>query len=49
MAAKKGIKLQVVADGIQVDGKWWHNGQQVTVSEAKANPLLKHGGVVKVS
>jgi len=45
MAAKK-VRLQVVADGIQVDGRWHHNGQVFSVSQPKARKLLADGTVV---
>jgi hypothetical protein len=30
----------VVADGIEVDGRWYHNGQIFQVGHAKTNELL---------
>jgi hypothetical protein len=49
MGAKRTkVKLGVVADGIEVGGKWFHNGQELTVTERKATQLLKTGAVEKV-
>ncbi len=46
MAAKK-VKVQVAGDGIQVDGRWYHNGDTLTLTEAKAKELLKASTVIK--
>jgi hypothetical protein len=46
MAAKK-VKLRVVSGGIEVGGKWHHNGQVFQVTETKAKEVLKTGRVVK--
>jgi hypothetical protein len=47
MAAKKKVTVKVITDGIEVGGKWWHNGEEFTVTEKKAKELLKTGSVVK--
>jgi hypothetical protein len=46
MAAKK-VTLRVVSDGVEVDGRWYHNGQVFSVTEKKAKELIKTGQVVK--
>jgi hypothetical protein len=48
MAAKK-VKLQVVTDAVQHDGSTYANGEQFTVTEAKAKELLKAGTAIKAS
>jgi hypothetical protein len=41
------VMVRVVADGIQVGNKWWHNGDVLTVTEKKAKELLETGSVEK--
>jgi hypothetical protein len=41
------VTVKVITDGIQVDGRWYHNGMVFQVSEAKAKALLKSGTVEK--
>lgn len=45
--AGKRVKLRVVGDEIQVNGRWYHNGQEFIVSQSKAKELLKTDKVVK--
>jgi hypothetical protein len=48
MAAKRTkVMVRVVADGVQVGNKWWHNGDVLTVTEKKARELLRAGTVEK--
>jgi len=48
MGAKRTkVTLRVVADGIEVGGRWHHNGMVFQVTERKAKELLKTGAVVK--
>lgn len=47
LMAGKRVKLRVVGDGIRVNGRWYHNGQEFTVSQSKAKELLKTDKVVK--
>jgi hypothetical protein len=47
MAAKK-VTLQVITDAVQLDGHTYPNGQQFSVTEAKAKKLLAAGTVIKV-
>jgi hypothetical protein len=46
VAAKK-VKLQVIADAVQLDGNTYPNGAVFDVSAAKAKELLKSGKVAK--
>jgi hypothetical protein len=47
MGAKKAM-LKVIADGIEVGAHWYHNGQVLQVSQAKAEELLKSMQVERV-